>query len=190
MGYIAGRQLDRLAFGKNWGWFLLWGILLLILGIFAISATTLTTLISVIFLGFVILISGIIVIIDSFSFWWRKGSGFFFHLLMGILYFIVGVMLVKSPLVGSLSITLLLGVLYTVMGIFRLIASMSLRSPRWGWGFLNGIISLLLGILILSSWPQSSLFIIGLFVGIDLIFTGWAYIMASVAARSLMNNVR
>lgn len=191
MSYLfSGGQLDRLAFGKNWGFFLVWGILLVLLGAFAITATTVTTLISVVFLGFVILISGLVVIIDSFTFWWRKGSGFFFHIIIGLLYFIVGVMLVKSPLEGSISITLILGILYTVVGIFRLISSVSLRSPRWGWSFFNGIISLLLGILILSSWPASSLFIIGLFVGIDLLFTGWTYIMASIAARSLMNNVR
>lgn len=191
MSYLfSDNQFNRLAFGKNWGWFLIWGILLVILGALAITATTLTTLISVVFLGFVILITGIVVIIDSFTFWWRKGSGFFFHIIMGILYFAVGVMLIKSPLAGSLSITFLLGILYTVVGIFRLLSSMSLRSPQWGWIFFNGIITLLLGILILSSWPESSLFIIGLFVGIDLLFTGWAYIMSAFAARSLMNNTR
>lgn len=173
------------AFSKNWGWFFIWGLLLLILGVVAISAATLTTILSVLFLGFLLLISGIVIIIDTFSFWWHKWSGFILHLILGILYVAVGVMLIKSPLSASISLTLLLGAFYLTIGIFRIIYSLSVRVPRWGWSFFNAIISLLLGILILSSWPQSSLFIIGLFVGIDLIFTGWVYIMAALAARSL-----
>ncbi len=173
------------AFSKNWGWFLIWGLLLLLLGIVAISAATFTTILSVIFLGFVLLISGIVIIIDTFSFWWHKWSGFVLHLILGVLYVVAGIMLIKSPILASVSLTLLLGVFYLTLGIFRIIYSLSVRAPRWGWSFFNAVISLLLGILIITSWPQSSLFIIGLFVGIDLIFTGWVYIMSALAARSL-----
>lgn len=172
-------------FSKNRGWFLVWGFLLVVLGIIAISATTLTTVFSVIFLGFLLGIGGVVIVIDTFTFWRRKWSGFFLHLLLGILYIIVGVMLVKSPILASVSLTLFLGIFYLVIGAFRIIYSLATRLPRWGWGLFNAIISLLLGILILASWPQSGLFVIGLFVGIDLLFTGWTYIMASFAARSL-----
>ncbi len=173
------------AFGKNWGWFFIWGIALFILGLVAIGATTLTTLFSMIFLGSLLLIGGIVVIIDTFSFWWHKWSGFFLHSLIGILYCAMGVMFIKNPAVASISITLLLGIFYIIIGIFRTINSFSLKTPQWGWGFFNGLVSLLLGILILSSWPASGLFIIGLFVGIDLLFSGITYMMAALAARSL-----
>ncbi len=182
------QKLDTMylkAYSKNWGWFLIWGIVLFILGIIAIGATTFTTLFSVIFLGTLLLLSGIVIIIDAFSFWWHKWSGFFLHLLIGILYGATGVMLIQSPAIASISITLLLGIFYLAVGIFRIIYSLSLRTPRWGWGFFNGLISLLLGILILASWPASGLFIIGLFVGIDLLFCGISYIMTALAAKSL-----
>lgn len=173
------------AFGKNWGWFFLWGVALFILGIIALGATTFTTLFSVVFLGFLLLIGGIVIVIDAFSFWWHKWSGFFLHLIIGILYCATGIILIQSPVLASISITLFLGVFYLIVGVFRLIYTLSLRTPRWGWGFFNGLVSLLLGLLILASWPQSSLFIIGIFVGIDLLFSGISYMVAALAAKSL-----
>jgi uncharacterized membrane protein HdeD (DUF308 family) len=179
--------IDIPAFIKNWIWFFLWGMILIILGVCAIGAATFTTLLSVVFLGFIILISGMIIILDSFTFW-RKRKGFLLHLLMGILYIVVGFMLINSPLAGSISLTLLLGLFYLVLGLFRLYYSFSLRAPRWGWNFFNGLISALLGMLILMSWPESSLYIIGLFVGIDLLFCGWAYVMAALGAKSMLRS--
>jgi uncharacterized membrane protein HdeD (DUF308 family) len=171
------------AFSKNWAWFLIWGIALVVLGVIAISATLATTVISVIFLGFLLLIAGILMVVDACSFWWHKWGGFLLHLILGILYLFVGIMLVQSPILASISLTLFLGIFYFIIGLFRLIYSLTLRTPNWGWSLFNAVISLLLGILILTSWPQSGLFIIGLFVGIDLLFTGWAYIMVSLAGR-------
>lgn len=172
-------------FGKHWGWFLIWGIILVILGSVAIGAATLTTIISIIFFGFLLLVSGMVIIIDAFTFWWKKWAGFLLHLFIGGLYFAAGLTLIKNPIFSSIAITTFLGLFFIIVGIFRVIYSLSLRTPRWGWIFFNGIISLLLGILIMSNIPEASLFIIGLFIGIDLIFSGWTYIMASLAARSL-----
>jgi uncharacterized membrane protein HdeD (DUF308 family) len=92
---------------------------------------------------------------------------------------------VTTPLVTSVSLTLLLGIFYTIVGISRIAFSSSVRLPQWKWGFSNGLISLLLGILILANWPDSSLYIIGLFVGVDLLFCGLAYVMVALTARSL-----
>lgn len=175
-------KIDPSIFSKNATWFFLWGIALFILGLCAISAATFTTFLSIVFLGFIIAISGFIILIDSFSFW-RKQKGFLLHLLMGVLYIAVGGMLIKSPLAGSISLTFLLGIFYLVLGSLRLLHSFSLRAPRWGWNFFNGLISALLGILILMSWPESSLYIIGLFIGIDLLFCGLAYMMTAMGAK-------
>lgn len=182
---IGFRDTHLPAFGKNWGLFLLLGIALIILGCVAISAATLTTLLSVVLLGVIIFISGIVITIDTFTFWRGKWSGFFLHLLFSILYLAVGVMLIKNPVEGSISLTLLLGVFYLVIGVFRVASYTALRTPSWGWGWLNGVISLILGVLILTNWPMSGLYIIGLFIGIDLVFCGWTYVMASLAARKL-----
>ena len=180
---------DPAVYSKQWGWLFTWGLILIILGLIAISVSELTTFISVIFIGAIILVSGVVIIIDAFKFWWQKWSGFFLHLIMGILYVIAGTMLIESPVLGAMSLTLVLGVFYLVLGIFRLIYSFSLRTPNWGWSLLSGIIALILGLLILANWPASSLIIIGLFVGIDLVFLGWTYIMVALTGREFLSKV-
>jgi uncharacterized membrane protein HdeD (DUF308 family) len=179
------RDLNETTFSRYWAAFFIWGLLLVILGIIAIYIAELTTLISVIFLGVVILVGGIVIIFDSFAFWWGTWSGFFLHLIMGILYLAVGASLIANPILAAVSLTLLLGIFYIVIGVFRVSYSLSLRVARWGWNFLSGFISILLGVLILAGWPALSLWLIGVFVGIDLVFGGLAYIMSGLYAHSL-----
>jgi len=185
MGSLRFLDTHKQDFIRNSNWFLFWGVVLAALGVAAASAAAFTTLLSVVILGFIIFASGCIMLLDTFSFWRGKASSFFVHLLLAALYVIVGLVLINNPLEGSVSLTLLLGVFYLFAGVYRLTFNTLIKMPRWGWGFFNGIITLVLGLLILSSWPESSVFIIGLFVGIDLFFVGWFYIMAALAAKSL-----
>ena len=113
-------------FEKSVGFMLTWGIVLVILGCLAISAATFTTYLSILLLGIVLLASGIIIIVDSFSFWWKKWSAFFSHLVIGLLYLLIGVSLVQNPLLASISLTLLLGIFYLIIGMFRVIYALSL----------------------------------------------------------------
>lgn len=170
-------------FSRNWVWLLLAGLILLALGAAAISFSAFTTIISVVFIAIVILASGIVVIIDSFASWWGHWRGFTLHLLMGILYTAAGIVLLKNPLYATMSLTLLLGIMYLGLGIFRSFYSLFVRGPQWGWSLFSGLLAFLLGALILGEWPASSLFIIGLFVGVDLLIAGWVYIMAAFAVK-------
>lgn len=165
-------------------WFFIGGILFLILGIAAISAQFTTTMITVMFIGSIIMLGGVICIIDAFVNWRHHWGDLLLHFALGILYLIIGFLVIRSPLLASVSLTFLLGVFYLIVGIFRLISSSITRLPNWGWVFFSGLISALLGFLILISWPSSSLFIIGLFVGIDLLFWGWGYLMAGIALHN------
>lgn len=180
---MLGQDLSMLC--RNWAWFLTWGIGLFLLGLFAIYADTMTTLISVVAIGILLTLAGAMLLIDAFTTWRQHKTSFLFKLIMGALYLVAGIMLIENPLEGSVSITFLLGAFYVFVGIFRLIDAMSFKYLHWGWVVLNGVITLLLGLLILGNWPASSLFIIGLFVGIDLMFCGMAYIMAALGARNL-----
>jgi uncharacterized membrane protein HdeD (DUF308 family) len=170
------------SFQKSGRKFVFIGIILLILGCIAVSAAVLTTLISLIFLGVVLMVGGLMMLFDSMAFWRRK-HGFFVHTLISLLYVAAGVALVVNPIAAAIPLTLLLGIFYIIAGIFRVSFASGVQTPLWGWAWFNGIISLLIGVLIITSWPASSLFIIGLFVGIDLIFAGWAYVMLGVAGR-------
>lgn len=182
---ISGRFIDQHLphFSKNWGLFFLWGIVLMLTGVCAISAVAFTTLVSIVVLGFVIFFSGCVVLIDSITFWRGKQHGFVLHFLGALLYIGAGVLLMSNPVAGSVTITFMLGFLYAFLGIIRIAATASTRLPNWGWGFFNGLISLLIGVLIIMSWPDSSVFVIGLFIGIDLFFLGLAYSMAALAAK-------
>lgn len=186
MSLLFGFDSQHLpAYGKNWRKFLLLGVALVILGALAISASMFTTFLSIVLLGVIMLGCGVLIAFDTFSFWRKKGSGFLLHLLMAAFYIILGIMFIENPVMGSITLTLLLGIFYVMIGIFRLAFAPTLRTPQWGWAWLNGIITLLLGIMIITSWPASGLFVIGLFIGIDLLFCGWAYIMTAMAGRKL-----
>lgn len=182
---ISARYFDEhaKAYAKNWKMFFIWGLLLMATGFLAASATAFTTLVTVMVLGFFILFSGCVLFLDAFTFWQGKNHGFTWHLVVSILYLFAGVMLITNPLEGSVTLTFLLGLIYTLLGLLRIFFTTAIRLPNWGWSLANGIITLLIGILILSSWPTSSIFIIGLFVGIDIFFCGLAYTMAAFAVR-------
>lgn len=176
---------SRSAFAQNSNWFLIWGILLAVLGIAAVSASVFTTMLTVVIIGFLVLFAGCVMLLDTITFWRSKTGSTLIPLLFAILYIAVGLTLISNPVESSVSITFLIGVFLVVVGIFRLLASAIVQMPRWGWIFVNGIVSLALGVMILNNLPQASLIIIGLFVGIDLFFMGWFYIMAALAAKSL-----
>src|SRR5262249_61579166 len=114
--------------------------------------------------------------------WW----GALFQRWLGAVWFgVLGALFVWRPLVTAEILTLLMGAFFLVAGLFQLITPFVVSLPDWGWHALNGVITLLLGILILAQWPVSGLWVIGLFVGIELIFYGGARIVLALNLRSL-----
>jgi uncharacterized membrane protein HdeD (DUF308 family) len=159
------------------------GVLLIALGSVAIARSCMVSIVSVVFFGWLLIVGGALEMIHAF---WRKGwSGFFIDLLSGILHFVVGFMLVSNPGVGAQALTLLIAMFLMLGGIFRIVAAIALRYPHWGWLVLHGMVMLLLGNLIWRQWPVSGLWVIGLFIGIELIFDGWALAMLGITARTL-----
>lgn len=171
------------ALSKNWGWLLAWGAALVALGILAITYSVTTTLISVIFLGVLLAVSGAVIIFDSFKSSWGVWKEFSMHLAMGLLYLLAGIILIKGPVVGSLTLTFILAIFYIVLGIVRIISCATREMTNKGWRLASSILTLILGILILVEWPMSGMFIIGLFIGIDLIFTGWIFIITALTVK-------
>lgn len=166
-----------------WAWFLTLGIVILALGIFATSWACLATVtVAATWLfGFLLLASGVTEIVNAFMA--GKWSGTLVHLLVGVLYVIVGTMVIDQPEGSAIQLTLIISIFLIVSGIFRIVFALSERFAGWGWVLLNGAITLLLGMLIYKQWPASGLWTIGLFVGIDLIFNGWAWIMLALGLR-------
>jgi uncharacterized membrane protein HdeD (DUF308 family) len=164
-------------------WFFFWGVVLIVLGSIAIASSVLTTLISVLLLGWILIFSGIFDVIHGLT--RRRWHGFFLNLLAGLLYAVVGFLMVSNPALAAATLTLLIAMLLVVAGAFRLVIAFSLRFDHRGWLILNGVIAILLGLSIWRSWPISGLWVIGLFIGIDLIVDGWTEVMLAVMAGRL-----
>ena len=98
---------------------------------------------------------------------------------------VVGIIIVANPGAGALVLTLVMAVFFMVAGLFRIITALVTRFPHWGWLLFSGLITLGLGLLIWRQWPLSGLWVIGTFIGIDMIITGWTWIMLSLAGRRL-----
>ncbi len=167
----------------KWGWLLTLGIVMVLLGSIALFVMPAATLATILILGWLLVFSGIAEAIYAIRI--RKWGGLFLHLIGGILGVLIGLLIVTHPVAGALAWTLLLASFFTVIGIFRLVAAISLRFPHWGWAVFDSIITLGLGILLWAAWPWSGLWFLGLAVGISFILRGWSYIMFSVALRSL-----
>ena len=174
---------DVQEFRHNWGWFLAMGVILIVAGTVALGSSVWATLVYVVFYGWLLLIIGVIEAVQSF--WQRKWGGILVHLLGGILAAVVGLIIVANPGAGALALTLILAVFFMVTGLFRIMAALMMRFPHWGWLLVSGAVTLALGVLIWRQWPVSGLWVIGLFIGIDMIFVGWSWVMAALAARRL-----
>jgi uncharacterized membrane protein HdeD (DUF308 family) len=167
----------------NWVWFLALGIILIVIGTIAVGMPFVASLATAVTFGVLLLIGGIAQLAGAF--WTRDWSGFFLSLLAGVLYVVLGLLFVRDPGDALLAMTLLLACVLMVGGLFRVIGSVMYQFPHWGWTLVGGIINLVLGILIWQQWPVSGLWVIGLFVGIDLIFTGWTWVMLALAVKKV-----
>jgi uncharacterized membrane protein HdeD (DUF308 family) len=168
---------------KSWSRFLVLGILLMILGgVCVVKAQTATTF-SILALGWVLVISGALWLVNSFyAFSWH---GFFLYLLNAIIRGAAGYLLIRHPSAGAEGITMLLATLFIVGGLFRATGASVIRFPRWGWMVFSGLVSFAFGIYLMAIWPAASAFLIGLIIGIDLIFDGAALVGFASAIHSL-----
>jgi len=168
---------------NQWWCFLLLGIALVVLGSICIIDPLVPSLASVVVLGFLLMAAGITQIVGAF--WAGKWSGMLLHVLIGVLYAIVGYMIVDAPVVNMVLITKFIAIFLIVSGAFRIVSALVVRFQDWGWALLNGGITLLLGIIINRQLPEAALWVIGLFIGIEMLFNGWAWVMLALGLRAV-----
>jgi len=167
----------------KWAWLVGLGIALIVLGTIMLGSPVIATLATVAALGVLILIGGVAEAVGAF--WCREWSGFFLALLSGTLGVVIGLMLLGNPIQGGLTLTVLLASFLFVGGIFRAVAALAHRFEGWGWLLLSGVIDVALGVMIWRELPMSGLTIIGLLVGISLIFRGVSWLMLGFALKRL-----
>jgi uncharacterized membrane protein HdeD (DUF308 family) len=175
----------REAIRSHWIVFLIQGLIMIVLGLLAIGEPMVATLAVALFAGWLFLISGIVGLIGTV----RAGGmpGFWWSLLSCLLAVVVGLYLILRPLTGILSLTLVVAVYFGAQGIVQIITAIEHRRvlPSWGWLIFGGIVNILLAALILSGWPGTAEWTLGLLFGINLLMWGTALVMTALACRAV-----
>jgi len=184
----SGEDLRRdvaSAIHAHWGLFLFEGILLVILGIAAIVLPVVATLAFTLVIGWLFLISGGVGLVTTF--WMRNAPGFWWALLSAVIGIAAGIILIRWPISGTVSLTLVLIAFFVVEGIATLMYAFEHRaqlSGRWGWMLTSGIVDLILAGIIFAGLPGTAAWALGLLVGINMLFGGTAMIGMALAARN------
>jgi uncharacterized membrane protein HdeD (DUF308 family) len=174
--------VDTAPLRAKWGWILALGIVYVIAGCVALGSVMMATVASVLIVGVMMIVAGVAEIVNAFQ---CKGWGrFLIWVLLGALYIVAGFITFENPLFAAAILTLLLGASLVASGIMRIILAFSMkREQPWIWVLLSSIVTLLLGLLILAHWPVSSVYILGIFLGIDLVMAGAGWFGLGLALR-------
>jgi uncharacterized membrane protein HdeD (DUF308 family) len=159
----------------KWGWIVALGVVYLIAGFIALGSVVVATVASVLVVGVMMIVAGVAEVFSAFQI--KSWGKFLLWVLLGALYIVAGFVTFENPLLAAALLTLILGASLVASGIMRIILAFSMKQETpWIWVVLSGVITLLLGLLILAHWPVSSLYILGVFLGIDLIMAGASWI--------------
>jgi uncharacterized membrane protein HdeD (DUF308 family) len=171
----------------HWKLFLAQGIVMVVLGLFAVAEPNVATLAVGIFVGWLFFVGGIF---RAVSVWHsRQAPGFGWSMLTAVLSVVLGLILILQPLAGVLTLTIALIAFFIVEGVASILAAFQHRDHlrSWGWVLFSGVIDLLLAGLIWAGWPSSADWAIGLLAGINMLFLGLSLVMTALTAR-LMGN--
>jgi uncharacterized membrane protein HdeD (DUF308 family) len=164
------------------GWIIALGVIYVIAGFIALGSVVTATVVSVFLVGIMMLIAGVAEVINAFQV--KTWGSFLLWLLLGVLYIVAGFITFENPLLAAAVLTLLLGASLVACGILRIVLAFSMKAAMpWIWVLLSGAITLLLGLIILAHWPVASLYILGIFLGVDLVFAGAGWIGIGLGLR-------
>lgn len=168
---------------KNWGWLLAFGAVSLVLGVIGLGYCFALTLVGVYFFGWLMVIAGAVEFFQAFK--CRGWKSVIWQLLISVLHVGAGIIVIVDPLLASSVLTLFLAAAILVSGVARIWVALQHRDHKgWGWMLFGGAVAVGLGALIALDWPGSSFFVIGLFIAIELIVSGWSLILLALAARA------
>jgi len=164
------------------GWIVAFGIVLIIFGVLALGSVLAATIVTVFYVGVMMLLAAVAEIILAFRA--QSWSNFFIWALLGVLYAAAGVLALSDPLLAASVLTLMLGAALAATGAVRIYLALHMRGGGpWLWIMSSGVITVLLGLVILFQWPTSSLYTLGIFLGVDLVFAGFSWLSIGMALR-------
>jgi uncharacterized membrane protein HdeD (DUF308 family) len=168
---------------RHRGWFFALGVVLLGVGFWALKSSMATTLLSVMLLGWSLVVGGVAEVVHALGA--RRSSGFTLHLLSGVLGAVVGLLVLRTPVGSALALSLLAVGWLGASGLFRVAASLLNRQDGWRWETLNGLVALVLSVLVWRQLPGSALWLLGTCVGVELVFRGAAWIAFAIGLKDL-----
>jgi uncharacterized membrane protein HdeD (DUF308 family) len=175
-------QADMAPLRSKWGWIVALGVVYLIAGFVALGSILMATVASVFLVGIMMIVAGVAEIINAFQL--KSWGKFLIWALLGVLYIVAGFVTFENPLFAAAVLTLILGGALVASGLVRIFLAFSMKRERpWVWLLISSIVTMLLGLLILAHWPFSSVYVLGLFLGLDLVMAGAACIGLGVSLR-------
>jgi len=169
---------------KHWGLLLTLGILMIVLGTIGFFQPMAYTVATVVFFGALMLVAGGTGIVSAFKLEGWKGKTA--SILLAILFIATGALMLGHPILSGVSLTLVVAAFLFAAGVVKCWMGFAHTEQRgWGWLVGNGVLSILLGILIFAGFPGSGLWVLGLFLAIELMFDGWGVVALAFAARDV-----
>jgi uncharacterized membrane protein HdeD (DUF308 family) len=174
---------ERESLRKVWILLLILGIVLILVGLVAMCSLYVTTLAAVAAVGILLLVGGGVEVANAVcACRWR---GFWMHLLAGVMYAVLGFLILQHPRASAATFTLMIAAAFFIGGLFRIVIALIERFHGWIWVLINGVVTLVLGILIWQGLANAADWVIGLLVGIELLFAGWSWVLTALAVRTL-----
>ncbi|MFE4664829.1 HdeD family acid-resistance protein [Streptomyces sp. NPDC056716] len=166
---------------RGFGWLGALGVLLVAAGLAGLCYTAFATVTSMLLFGWLLLFGGAVGLLHSVQ---ARGTGFFWlGVIVAALNLAAGVVILRSPDAAADALTLFAALLFLTAGLYRLVGSLVVRGPQFGWTLLLGAVDLLLGALVLASWPSGSRYVIGAFLSLALLFDGLGLIASGFGGR-------
>ncbi|GAA1361135.1 HdeD family acid-resistance protein [Streptomyces beijiangensis] len=177
-----GRKLSR-----SFGWLAFLGVILVLSGLLGLVYTGVATLTSMLLFGWLLLIGGIVGLLQSIQS--RDSNFFWLGVIVASLNLAAGIVVIRHPEGTAETFTMFAALLFLTGGAFRLVGSVVVRGPQFGWTLLQGAFGVLLGVLVLFDWPHSSMYVLGCFFSLALLFDGLGLIAIGVGGRRIVTLV-
>ncbi|WP_435345858.1 HdeD family acid-resistance protein [Haloarchaeobius sp. HRN-SO-5] len=167
---------------QNWRFLLGTGIVISLLGVLAFFTPFVTGIAISYLLGGLLIVGGLVHVVNAFTVRGWKGS--LWQIILAIVYGLAGISLVVNPLVGLVTLTILVIAYFLVEGIVEIVMAFQMRpEPRWGWVLFSGVVSLVLAALLWVGFPSTAIWAVGLLVGVSLLTTGLSLISVALTGR-------
>ncbi|MEU7641149.1 MULTISPECIES: HdeD family acid-resistance protein [unclassified Streptomyces] len=183
----SGRSPAAAKLGRSFGLLAILGIILVLAGIVGLIYVAAATLTTMLLFGWLLLIGGLVGLVHAVQ---SRGSSFFWlAVIVAALNIAAGVVVIRVPDATAAALTMFAALLFLTGGLFRLAGAVVVRGPQFGWTLLQGVIGILLGVLVLANWPESSLYVIGAFFSLELLFDGLGLLAMGIGGRGVVGMV-